>query len=451
MGCMEEALPPDPKSQLKGASETDKSGDVIMVDAPPILSTAGGHSEFLFRCLTCKRLAHYEHLTKPESSIGDYITDIAQYYQKRWLCHDCLSFVYPLDLILAWRPYPPNAIEPPRDVNEPVHYKSRLPREYLVKWQDRSYRRTSWVPHMWLVSTHPSKLNNFLTKGPNVDLTEGSITGEMAVDDDQPSGLFAVSRDPSEKRETPAHSLPNAAVPDAEDRIPLPWKTVDRVLDVLLWRSTTKKQGKQGKGRVTKVIESDEEDEEDKAAYDYVFESGEQPDRDRTETLEHWEKRTREKFSLKDIDKVVWAFIKWEDLGYDNGLSPFFPLFLPKNLTRHLSDLVRLLFMWWYEWTELISLCFPRRDAPPLPVNSTYPKFKHGLTRFIAARAVPIPKLNKSETEFYQSRPKDYYKKSQYLLKSPDGLALGQAPELQLMPFQVRYLFLICNFILTVY
>jgi hypothetical protein len=50
-----------------------------------------------------------------------------------------------------------------------------------------------------------------------------------------------------------------------------------------------------------------------------AFELGEVPSAQNTRTLEEWEAEREDELSADDIDCVVWAFIKWDDLGYDEG------------------------------------------------------------------------------------------------------------------------------------
>jgi hypothetical protein len=68
-------------------------------------------------------------------------SDIAkEYHTFGWNCKDCHSWTGKLDKILAWRPIS-NAVEEPKlapgevpNVNDP------LQRQYLVKWENKSYR-----------------------------------------------------------------------------------------------------------------------------------------------------------------------------------------------------------------------------------------------------------------------------------------------------------------------
>lgn len=342
MGCMDVAIKPDNPSDQKKSSPAPVNAS--HQDSEMIDDTQGGKDDLqefsyahqlVYRCFTCKRLAHYAHLPVPPDYHPDEADEIAlaQYYQEEteWRCGDCSSYTYELDKVLAWRPYPANAIEPPRPDGEPPHYKSALPREYLVKWQGRSYRRTQWVPHMWLVATHAAKLKNFLDVGAKVELLEQALPDETAMDiqketsEPQANIPFEIGADAAvDAAPSMAVALPLGAAPDAERRIPPAWKTVDRVLDVLLWTPGESKTDKKGKGKAAKRrVESDDDDEGEaldaqiESEFRLAFDEGEQPRDDVTETVAEWEARKKTSITTKDIKNVVWAFIKWDDLPYD--------------------------------------------------------------------------------------------------------------------------------------
>jgi hypothetical protein len=106
---------------------------------------------------------------------------------------------------------------------------------------------------------------------------------------------------------------------DAERRIPPAWKTVDRVLDALIWsprdqRSKANKRKKEKRATADTATTSDAQRE-----WDDAFELGEVPSAQNTRTLDEWEADKEGELSIDDIDHVVWAFIKWDDLGYDEG------------------------------------------------------------------------------------------------------------------------------------
>lgn len=88
-----------------------------------------------------------------------------------------------------------------------------------------SYRHLVWVPHAFLAAAYPSKLANFLSRG-------STVTFEPAKDDDPEDA------DPTDvKNENEEAPLPD---PNALDRIPKSWRTVDRILDV--WYDHPKKE-----------------------------------------------------------------------------------------------------------------------------------------------------------------------------------------------------------------
>ncbi|KAF5388487.1 hypothetical protein D9757_004581 [Collybiopsis confluens] len=362
-----------------------------MLHSPPI---AIGVMQLFFRCFTCKRLAHYQHI-EDDITDDDDLATIAHHYQLNWLCGNCSSYQWRLDKILAWRPYPANAIQP----HPPVNTKEPLPREYLVKWQERSYRRTDWVPHMWLVSTHPSKLKFFITHGTKVELLGKTLDQPQ---DDQPSSLFDGQDDSTLRQLNTDHDSLSALSPlvDAEDKIPIAWQTIDRVLDIQLRFIPRKKDAKQNRkakrrGKMRIQSEEDESEPEDATnAFRAAFDKGEEP-LGFVESVDEFEARTGINFDPDEhAGLVVWAFLKWVDLGYEDST-----------------------------W-----------DAPPQSTDPTYPVYLEALKRFAVAREVHIERLNKQKLEAFLNRDKSRRK----TIKSADDLALGQDSSLRLMPFQVE-------------
>ncbi|KAJ3555472.1 hypothetical protein NP233_g12200 [Leucocoprinus birnbaumii] len=302
----------------------------------------------------------------------------------------------------------------------------RLPREYLVKWQDRSYRRLSWVPHMWLVSTNGSKLKNFLSGGTKVELLNEPVKDDDGKQKDKDVGKEVEFEVGAEERAgdgavpSRASSVKPAdvrdALPDAERYIPTAWKTVDRVLDIVLWtpkKEKRKEKEKKGKKKGTRkqiVTTEEEEDEGDEDVQELeefkrsIFEEGEFMVSDDTETAEQWEARTGEVISMKLMKRVVWAFIKWDDLGYDET-----------------------------SW-----------DSPPQPGEKGYDAFKSAFERFVFSRSVEIPKLSTAHWKQFDDRAKGEYRKK-YALKDAADLQLGQAPGLKLMDFQVEGFNWLCD------
>nr|GAT47913.1 predicted protein [Mycena chlorophos] len=65
----------------------------------------------------------------------------------------------------------------------------------------------------------------------------------------------------STKRGSSEQERPQGPLPDAEKRIPLAWKTVDRVLDLNLWRLRNARQKKGKRTRIDSDADDDLEDE----------------------------------------------------------------------------------------------------------------------------------------------------------------------------------------------
>ena len=304
IGCGEVALEPDPRLRSQDNKNVDE--DVAMEETQP-RQELRNPQELLFRCITCKRLSHYEHLPPPDHSDGSEwgAVSLAKHYSEDWLCGDCASFTYKVEKIIAWRPSPEGAAQP----DEP-NYRDPLPREYLIKWKDRSYRRVSWVPHMWILATHGQMLRHFtLGTGPKVTLMERPVLKE--VQDPEPTMPIGDTRDSAppvafgdviEDAPLPAvDEGPAEAIPDAHLRIPPAWKTVDRLLDIRLWRPK--------KGSDNTAMERQRK---------IAFDSGEQPSDDYIFPLDLWERANKKDLSEKDIHYVAYAFFKWNDLGYED-------------------------------------------------------------------------------------------------------------------------------------
>jgi len=305
IGCGKVALEPDPRLRSHDNKKGDE--DVAMEETQP-RQEPEIPKELFFRCITCKRLSHYEHLPPPDHSDGSEwdAASLAKHYSDDWLCGDCASFTYKVEKIIAWRPSPEGAAQP----DEPPNYKDALPREYLIKWKDRSYRRVTWVPHMWILATHGQMLHRFtLGTGPKVTLMERPVLEEAqvvepiaAVGDTRDSAPPVTFGDVIEDAPLPSTSLgPAEAIPDAQLKIPPAWKTVDRVLDILLWRPM--------KGGDDEVMEHQRK---------IAFELGEQPSDEYVTSLDSWERKNREDITEENIHHVAYAFFKWNDLGYED-------------------------------------------------------------------------------------------------------------------------------------
>ncbi|KAG9018869.1 hypothetical protein FRB90_008806 [Tulasnella sp. 427] len=411
MQCNEPVKTEDPPTIESGA-EKNKDDDVVMADAaidpPEVLKVdATSSSRLLFRCSTCKRPAHYEHIAPLTDGAPEGVEAIAQSYQENWSCQDCRRWLYKLDKIIAWRPYPADAVEAPRNADTPINYKSSLPREYLVKWEDVSFRHLEWVPHMWLLTTNQQKLRNFLTQGAKVRLYptdheevakamklsdpsrsasihssgsgETTKAGSPTADAGNAVELFQKKAKWKEaKEEAGTDELPEgepSANPIAEHCIPRAWKTVDRVLDVVFWKprlkNKHKSKAKSKKGKNHRQVAS--EDEMSDSQEDEVQEEdsrraalvpGEQPNPTLVETMAEREARTGE-ITRDDLKDAVWCFFKWRELTHEDAT-----------------------------W-----------DSPPRPNDHGYEEYVQAFEAFLEAQKVVLVPLSPAEQRKKDNRP----------------------------------------------
>lgn len=130
-------------------AENDGVDPITPVDA----SLINNPQHVLFRCTRCKRGWHFEHLpplSGPQSipDSGTSPSDIREQrlaeYSGNWNCRDCATNEK-VQALVAWRPAS-KVIEP----NQTYDDFREDDREFLVKWQDRSYFHCSWMPGAWV-------------------------------------------------------------------------------------------------------------------------------------------------------------------------------------------------------------------------------------------------------------------------------------------------------------
>ncbi|KAF7866887.1 hypothetical protein EAF04_005728 [Stromatinia cepivora] len=106
----------------------------------------------LFRCRGCQRGFHFEHLpprskksTTPQNA-DDLRSQRIQEYTKSWQCKQCYQSTTKLQTLVAWRP------SDRKSYNEGDDFDTfrEDEKEYLVKWDDKSYFQCSWMPGAWV-------------------------------------------------------------------------------------------------------------------------------------------------------------------------------------------------------------------------------------------------------------------------------------------------------------
>jgi len=125
----------------------------------------------LFRCVGCQRGYHFHHLPVLKSS-SDQDMPIEQLRSKRlkqygrsWQCKDCSDAPAKVQTLVAWRPLSREKAE-----GRTVEELDEDEKEYLIKWEDRSYFQCSWMPGSWVWGVTPAVMRKaFFRRGEGVN------------------------------------------------------------------------------------------------------------------------------------------------------------------------------------------------------------------------------------------------------------------------------------------
>ncbi|PWY88516.1 hypothetical protein BO70DRAFT_359973 [Aspergillus heteromorphus CBS 117.55] len=116
---IKERLTPKEEQQLR-----QKNGGKDPI-TPYDMTRVNDIDNVLFRCTTCHRAFHFDHLSE--------ITHMT------WQCQHCATVPGEVGAIVAWRPVDTRS-DAAKDED----------REYLIKWKTKSYNHTTWMPGTWV-------------------------------------------------------------------------------------------------------------------------------------------------------------------------------------------------------------------------------------------------------------------------------------------------------------
>jgi chromodomain-helicase-DNA-binding protein 4 len=106
----------------------------------------------LFRCTSCQRGYHFEHLpalskkSKNPSDIDELRDERLHEYSSKWQCKECSDVPAKVQGLVAWRPVDRDSYVHGQTVDEFREDE----KEYLVKWENRSYFQCTWMPGGWV-------------------------------------------------------------------------------------------------------------------------------------------------------------------------------------------------------------------------------------------------------------------------------------------------------------
>ena len=187
--CNEVGLSSRPFRERKTAREEQKERedndgeDPIAPIATELINNA---DNVMFRCTGCYQAFHMHHLP-PRNDKGS-LTDVdneqiaAQRfgeYCRDWICNDCLTAAGEIEHLVAWRPIDLESYVSGQSVEQvDEDYK-----EYLIKWKNMSYYRTTWKRGPWVWGmTQRSMRNAFARQQNGVNLPK--LQTEDAIPED---------------------------------------------------------------------------------------------------------------------------------------------------------------------------------------------------------------------------------------------------------------------------
>ena len=105
----------------------------------------------LFRCTQCWRAFHISHLPprgdeSMDIDAGNDADERLREYCQDWACKDCAEAPGTIDSLVAWRPVDEDKYTPGFSTD----MMNEDDKEYLVKWKDLSYFKTTWMPGAWV-------------------------------------------------------------------------------------------------------------------------------------------------------------------------------------------------------------------------------------------------------------------------------------------------------------
>ncbi|KAI4145892.1 MAG: hypothetical protein LQ341_002239 [Variospora aurantia] len=109
----------------------------------------------LFRCLSCFRAFHFHHLPlkerdamledlHDEDTARKRFADYCEY--GNWTCQECATAPAKVDALVAWRPVDLERYA----TGTTAQSVKEDDKEYLVRWEKRSYLKCTWMPGAWV-------------------------------------------------------------------------------------------------------------------------------------------------------------------------------------------------------------------------------------------------------------------------------------------------------------
>ncbi|KAL3960720.1 hypothetical protein ACCO45_005837 [Purpureocillium lilacinum] len=184
--CKEDGEACVPFSQKKTSRQEEKlreengGTDPITTVSPRLINN---QEVLLFRCVTCHRGWHLDHLPRAGSEpIGtDVKSERLKDYLVDWQCNECSTTEHKIHRLVAWRPS--NQLGVDESLIPSYDSLSDDDKEYLIKWETRSYFHCTWMSGAWVFGVSaPTMRISFGKKDAQQSLL--SMTENEAIPDE---------------------------------------------------------------------------------------------------------------------------------------------------------------------------------------------------------------------------------------------------------------------------
>ena len=185
-GCGEKGLACAAFSPRKTAKQEEKLREENGGDDPitEVSESLVNNSEnVLFRCTSCQRAYHFDHLpglstsSKTPQDAIDLVQERFREYSRKWQCKECQELPSKVDTLVAWRPANKDSYE----AGQTVEDFREDEKEYLIKWQEKSHFRCTWMSGAWVWGITPVNMRNaFVRREDGINLLP-KWTSEEAI------------------------------------------------------------------------------------------------------------------------------------------------------------------------------------------------------------------------------------------------------------------------------
>ncbi|KAI9048486.1 hypothetical protein LZ554_007320 [Drepanopeziza brunnea f. sp. 'monogermtubi'] len=146
------AFAPKKTTKQEEKSRQENDGDDPITEVPETL--VNNAENVLFRCISCYRAYHFDHLpglnisknTEEELGTSELREKRLKEYTPTWQCKDCYLVPAKVQTLVAWRP----ANRESYKKGQTVFDFDEDDKEYLVKWTELSYFKSTWMPGAWV-------------------------------------------------------------------------------------------------------------------------------------------------------------------------------------------------------------------------------------------------------------------------------------------------------------